>query len=50
MIGVRDMMWRTGKYCLIVIFVAVLFGLVACGEKTPPVPNKQVVKKKIHQM
>ncbi len=47
MIGVRDMMRRTGKNCLIAIFVAVLFGLASCGEKTPPVPNTQVVKKKI---
>ncbi len=47
MIGVRDMMKRTGKNCLIAIFVAALFGLVSCGEKAPPVPSKQVVKKKI---
>lgn len=47
MIGVRDMIRRTGKHCLIAIFVAVLFGLASCGENAPPAPNKQVVKKKI---
>ncbi len=47
MIGVRDMMRRTGKNCIVAIFVAVLFGLASCGDQAPPAPSKQVVKKKI---
>ena len=47
MIGVRDMMRNTGKHCLIAICVAVISGLIACGDKAPPAPAAQVVKKKI---
>ena len=47
MTGVQDMMRKTGKYCLIAIFVAVIFGLISCGENEPPAPSAQVVKKKI---
>lgn len=47
MIGVRYMLRKTETHYLVVICAAVIFGLVACGEKAPPAPNAQVVKKKI---
>jgi type IV pilus assembly protein PilP len=47
MIGARGMMRNTGKHYLIAICVAVIFGLIACGDKAPSAPAPQVVKKKI---
>jgi type IV pilus assembly protein PilP len=47
MAGVLDMIRKTGKHILIAIFVAAISCLFSCGEKTPPVPQAQVVKKKI---
>ncbi|MEJ2155192.1 MAG: pilus assembly protein PilP [Desulfobacteraceae bacterium] len=41
------MMRISWKHCLIAICVAVTFGLIACGDKAPPAPATQVVKKKI---
>ncbi len=47
MIGVRVMMRKTGKHFLIGFCMAAIFGFIACGDKTPPAPATQVVKKKI---
>lgn len=43
----RYMLRKTEIHYLVVICLAVIFGLVACGEKAPPASNSQVVKKKI---
>ncbi len=47
MMGVQGMNRKTAIYYLLAVFAAVIFGLVSCGEKAPPTPVPQVVKKKI---
>lgn len=45
--GTGTMMNKTGKILLISVLMLTVAGLFACGEKTPPAPKPQVVKRKI---
>jgi type IV pilus assembly protein PilP len=47
MMGVHDMMRNTAKLCIVTIFVMAVTSLYSCSEDAPPVPQPQVVKKKI---